>query len=148
MKILFLLVLLTSCVSVKRLEEPEDIRIKVQVRHLDQSIEIFEVPLYAKLVTLLDQIDCDACDLSRLNPSQSLHEGDLIVLYPKQEQRISINQASLEELCELPGIGPALASRIIAYRDEVGLFQSLEELMMVKGIKERLFAKLKDHITL
>lgn len=148
MKILFLLVLLTSCVSVKRLEEPEQIRIEVQVRHLDQRIEIFEVPLYAKLVTVLDQIDCDACDLSRLNPSQSLHEGDLIVLYPKHEQRISINQASLEELCELPGIGPALAARIIAYRDDVGLFQTLEELMLVKGIKERLFEKLKDHITL
>lgn len=148
MKILFLLVLLTSCVSIKQLEKPEHIKVQVQVRHLDQSIESFEVPLYAKLSSILNQIACETCDLTRLNPSQIVHDGDLIVLYPKLETRISINQANLEELCELPGIGPSLASRIIAYRENIGYFQTLEELMLVKGIKERLFAKLKDHITL
>jgi competence protein ComEA len=51
-------------------------------------------------------------------------------------------------LCELPGIGPSIAARIIAHREQVGLFQSLEDLMLIKGIKERLFAKLKDHISL
>lgn len=122
--------------------------IHVQVRKLDQSIEDFEVPLYSPLALILDQIECDECDLSRLNPQQILHDNDLIVLYPIQEQRISINQATLEELCELPGIGPAIAAKIIAYRQEVGLFQSLEELMRVKGIKDRLFTKLKDHIRL
>lgn len=148
MKILFLVLILSSCASVEVLPKQEDIKIQVQVRHLDQSIEVFEVPLYAPLELILDQIDCDSCDLSRMNPQQILHDQDLIVLYLKQEQRISINQASLEELCELPGIGPSLAAKIIAHREQVGLFQSLEDLMLIKGIKERLFAKLKDHISL
>jgi competence protein ComEA len=148
MKILFLLLVLSACASVEILPKQEDIKIHVQVRHLNQNIEVFEVPLYAPLELILDQIECEACDLSRLNPQQILHDQDLIVLYPKQEQRISINQASLEELCELPGIGPSIAARIIAHREQVGLFQSLEDLMLIKGIKERLFAKLKDHISL
>lgn len=148
MKILFLLLVLSACASVEVLPKHEDVKIHVQVRHLDQSIEVFEVPLYAPLQLILDQIECDVCDLSRLNPKQILHDQDLIVLYPKQDQRISINQASLEELCELPGIGPSIAARIIAHREQVGLFQSLEDLMLIKGIKEHLFAKIKDHITL
>ena len=148
MKILFLVFILSACASIEVLQKQEDIMIHVQVRKLDQSIEDFEVPLYSPLALILDQIECDECDLSRLNPQQILHDNDLIVLYPIQEQRISINQATLEELCELPGIGPAIAAKIIAYRQEVGLFQSLEELMRVKGIKDRLFTKLKDHIRL
>lgn len=148
MKILFLLFILSACASVEMLPKQEDVRIQVLVRHLDDRIEHFEVPLYASLDVIMNQIECDACDLSRLNPQQVLHDKDLIVLYPKKDDRISINQASLEELCELPGIGPSIASRIIAHREQVGLFQSLEDLMLIKGIKERLFAKIKDHIRL
>ena len=148
MKILFLLLVLSACADVEVLPKQEDVLIEVQVRHLDQSIEVFEVPLYAPMATILNQLDCSICDLSRLNPQQILHDQDIIVLYPMQEERISINQASLEELCELPGIGPSIASKIIAYREQVGLFQSLEELMLIKGIKARIFAKIKDHIRL
>lgn len=148
MKILFLLLILSSCASLKVLPKQEEVRIQVQVQHLDQSIEVFDVPLYSTLELILNQIDCADCDLSRLNPQQILHDKDMIVLYPKQDQRISINQASLDELCQLPGIGPSIAAKIIAYREQVGMFQTLEDLMLIKGIKERLFAKLKDHIRL
>ena len=60
--------------------------------------------------------------------------------------KIDINKASSEELQELNGIGPALASRIIEYRKSYGDFVSIEEIMEVKGIGEKTFAKIKDHI--
>ncbi|MCF0134926.1 MAG: ComEA family DNA-binding protein, partial [Lachnospiraceae bacterium] len=59
----------------------------------------------------------------------------------------NLNTASKMELIELPGIGEAYAQRIIAYREEHGPFQSVEDIMNVSGIGEATFAKLKDLIT-
>lgn len=61
--------------------------------------------------------------------------------------RININQATREQLCTLPGIGPAKADSIIAYRTQHDGFASIEEVMQVEGIKEGLFAKIRDLIS-
>ncbi len=62
--------------------------------------------------------------------------------------RININQASLEELMTLPGIGEGIGQSIIDYRTENGDFTSLEDLKKVDRIGERTFDKLKDKICL
>lgn len=59
---------------------------------------------------------------------------------------ININTASSEELQNLNGIGPSKAEAIINYRQQMGSFSSLEELMKVPGIKENSFQKIKDYI--
>jgi competence protein ComEA len=56
--------------------------------------------------------------------------------------RLEINRASAAELERLPGIGPALARRIVAYRDTAGPFQRLEELDRVPGIGPAILARL------
>ena len=61
--------------------------------------------------------------------------------------KININTASVEELQTLKGIGPATAKSIILYREEYGAFSAIEEIMNVKRIGEKTFAKIKERIT-
>lgn len=61
---------------------------------------------------------------------------------------VSVNSASKSELESLPGIGPAIASRIIAWREANGGFAHLEDLMLVSGIGPKLFENLKDLVSL
>ena len=56
-------------------------------------------------------------------------------------QKVNINTAALEELMTLDGIGPAVAERILAFRDKNGPFQKPEDLMRVKGIGQIMFDK-------
>jgi competence protein ComEA len=61
--------------------------------------------------------------------------------------KVNINTATAEELDTLPGIGPAIAQRIIEYRQTSGPFQSIEEIKKVSGIGDKLFEQLKELIT-
>lgn len=62
------------------------------------------------------------------------------------DSKVNINTANLDELDSLPGIGPALAQRIIDYREQNGNFQSIEDLQNVKGIGDSKFSDIKDNI--
>lgn len=63
------------------------------------------------------------------------------------EKQIDINKAEKETLMLLNGIGSSKADGIIAYREENGFFQTIEELKNVSGIGEATFEKLKDAVT-
>lgn len=64
------------------------------------------------------------------------------------EQKVSLNSATIDELMQLPGIGEVKAKAIIAYREENGGFKSIEELLEVNGIGESTFNKIKDQLSL
>lgn len=60
---------------------------------------------------------------------------------------VNINTATAEQLMSIPGVGETRAGTIIEYREANGNFATTQDLMKVSGIKEGLFAKMKDHIT-
>jgi len=59
---------------------------------------------------------------------------------------VNINQAGAEELQSIRGIGPALAERIMLYREEYGPFESAEELAQVRGIGGAKLEKIKEQV--
>ncbi|HYW72956.1 MAG TPA: helix-hairpin-helix domain-containing protein [Pyrinomonadaceae bacterium] len=61
--------------------------------------------------------------------------------------RININTASAGELEKLPGIGQALAARIVEHREKYGAFRRAEHLIIVRGISDQRFRALHDLIT-
>lgn len=63
------------------------------------------------------------------------------------EEPININTATAEELTELPRIGEVTAARIVKWREENGPFTSTEELMNVQGIGERVYERIRPHVT-
>jgi competence protein ComEA len=60
---------------------------------------------------------------------------------------VSINDAGLESLQRIPGVGPVLARRIVEYRQTVGRFNRADDLLAVRGIGPRMLQRMKPYIT-
>ena len=84
------------------------------------------------------------------NNKATLSQTNNSVNQPEQNNEsgmININEATAEQLQLLPGIGETLSNRIIAYREDNGNFQSIEDLMNVNGIGEAKFEQIQNYIT-
>ena len=66
---------------------------------------------------------------------------------PTAPERLDLNQADAAALTELPGVGPALAERILAHRQQAGPFASPDDLTGVRGIGPALVERLRSQIT-
>jgi len=98
-------------------------------------------------------------DTLQLNLARKLYD-EMMIYVPKQgelmseklleinEGKISINQASADQLMTLKGIGPAKAEDIIQYREANGSFKTIEELLEVSGIGPKTFEDIKDSVTI
>lgn len=79
-----------------------------------------------------------------------INDGCINIQQPQEEnkenKKISINEANIEKLMTLPGIGESKAQAIIKYREENGAFQTIEEIKNVSGIGEAVFAKMENYI--
>ncbi len=67
--------------------------------------------------------------------------------YSLNSSLLNLNAVTSNQLETLPGIGPALAERILAYRKNHGLFRNIEDIMNVSGIGEKRFESIKEYIT-
>ena len=61
--------------------------------------------------------------------------------------KVNINTASKEELMTLSGIGESKAAQILTYRETIGRFAKIEDIKNISGIKDGVFSKIKDYIT-
>lgn len=109
----------------------------------------------------------EEADDRTLNQAEKLIDGMQITVYTKEEaadmpdpssgtspsgkseagsQKVNLNTADADRLTTLSGIGEARAKAIIAYREQNGGFQCIEDIMKIEGIKEKLFEKIKEQI--
>jgi competence protein ComEA len=59
---------------------------------------------------------------------------------------IDINQATVEDFSKLPGIGPKLARRIVAFREKHGPFRRVEDLLAIRGIGHKKWKKIRPYL--
>ena len=89
-----------------------------------------------------DKINCNAKinnDNEKINNKNEINNG---------KQKININNANIEELKSLPGVGDGTASKIIEYRNKNGKFKKIEDIKEVKGIGNNKYKKIKDYISI
>lgn len=99
----------------------------------------------------------EMADLTSINLAATLRAGERIVvpdssregagMYQGVEVGVDLNAATANELESLPGVGPVLAERIVAFRIERGPFLVVEDLLDVPGIGESKLSQMRDSIT-
>ena len=146
-QLLIFVLLLSGILSVDLTE------IHVSIKGAVEKEETITLKQYATVQEAIDQVELkENADISSLNPNMILKDADVLSI-PYQTNagevpRISINHATRDELQQLDGIGPSTADAIIQYREEHGLYQTIEDVMNVKGIGNAKFEKIKEKITL
>jgi competence protein ComEA len=121
------------------------------IYQLDSGTRVYDAVLAAGGFT-------SKANQSSVNMARALTDGEQLVVSSESggtsfqvdpsSTQISLNQASSSQLEDLPGVGPALAGRIIDWRVANGGFKAKEDLLNVAGIGDKLFASFKDLVTL
>lgn len=149
-------------------EKEEPLILKVDIKGAVQKPGVYEFQQGDRVTDVIGMAGglSEAADSTQVNMAQ-LVEDEMVVYIPiageetqavqavaggmngggKEGGLIDINKATLEELQELPGIGPSKAAAIIAKRDELGSFKTIEDLKLVSGIGDKTYEKLKDLIS-
>lgn len=103
----------------------------------------------------------ESADQASINLAREVTDGEQVVVFQvgaapqlpgngpsSGSSLISLNRATQAELENLPGVGPALAGRMIDWRTANGGFRKKEDLLNISGIGDKLFAGIKDEVTL
>ena len=133
--------------------------------HLGGAVEnpgVYRCQQGVRLYEVLDKAGgpTSEAELNSVNLVSSVRDGEQIIIPKSQESnsnfasdsssnqgKIDLNTASKEQLEELSGVGPALAGRIIDYREQNNFFKGKSELKEVSGIGSKTFEKIEGQIT-
>lgn len=151
------------------LETKEELRVLVDVKGAVKYPGVYELTDEDRVVDAITLAGgyADGANPSLINHAQKLQD-EMVVYIPLQGEeteiaiqsfagssdggsgsegaKVNINTADEAQLTTLPGIGPAKAKAILAYREEQGKFQTIEGLKEVSGIGDKTFEQLKDLI--
>ncbi len=162
---------LQASISADLSENVEEEKIFVYICGEVQSPGVYEIDHQSRVSDLLD-LSGGATDLACLeavNLAKKLQDGERIYIPSKEEVSdagielsetdgldpsenisglINVNQATIEELIKLPGIGEQIAKNIIDHRKKFGFFKSKEELKNVSGIGDKKYAQIEELISI
>ena len=122
---------------------------------------VYSLPLNSRVVEAIKAAGGlkKGADTSDINQARILKDGEQIYVYPaaialsrsagapvRKNGTIMINRATAKDFESLDGIGPVLASRIVAYRKINGPFTAVEDLLKVQGIGQSKFTQFKEKL--
>lgn len=140
-------------------------RMVVHVAGLVAEPGVVELPVGSRVIDAIDAAGgpTDEADLTPLNLARILNDGEQVLVTAEPppvppgspegggsggtDGVVNLNTATGADLESLPGIGPALAQRILDWRHRNGRFSSIDELREVSGIGEQRFAELESRVT-
>jgi len=154
-------------------EIPQEEREPALIIHICGAVErpgVYELPGGSRIYQAIEDAGgfTDEADRDYLNQAKGLEDGIRLYVPTREETSqdgwtgeeaavgtgqenrpglVNINTADEKELCTLAGIGSSKAKSIIAYREANGRYEKIEDVMKVEGIKQGLFAKIRDSIT-
>ncbi len=147
--LVFLIILFSEQLSRQETIDFNHQKIKIMISGELNNPGIYEIELGTTFQELFESLELKAnADLSSFNPLAIIKSHDYLVIPRQGHDLISINYGTYQQLLTVKGIGPVLANKIIEHRSHNGLFQSLEDLKLIKGIKEKIFTKIKDYLCL
>lgn len=140
--------------------ETEDVSAKIYV-HVCGAVKnpgVYEFVSGSRIYEAIEEAGgfTEEAATSQVNQAQVLEDemrlyipsiDELTSQSTEENGKVNLNTASEEQLMTLPGIGEAKAKSIVTYREKHGGFKKIEDIMEISGIKEALFQKIEDLIT-
>ena len=157
-------------VSIQK-DNTKETKIFIDIKGAVKHPNVYEMSSSNRVIDALNKAEVlkDA-DLSHLNLSEKLVDQKLIYVPKKGEnsmkinsqqstlnssdvkintnQPLNLNSATEEQLKNIPGIGPSKAKEILNYREQNHGFNSIDDLMKIKGVGKKTFEKRKEHFTI
>lgn len=146
----------------------KDSKIVVEIKGEVNNPNVYYLDEESIIQDLIDMAGgiTDKGDLENINRAQELTDHECIIIPSCEEDnnvitgvetststgsnsdKVNINTANEAELQTLTGIGESRAQAIIDYREENGRFKSIEDIKNISGIGDKMFEKIKEHITI
>lgn len=147
-------------IPIKIIPAPTPLPIKVYLSGDIENPGVYLLPVNSRMEDLINLSGIKIYPDSDINLASKLYDGQHIQILSNDavirtntisftnSEKININEAGIEELMLLPGIGETKAKEIVLYRETYGYFDTIDDILNVPGIGEATFNQLRDKIAI